>query len=240
MEPNKLEKQIREKLLGREIQPSANSWDRLDAMLSVQEEKKSRKMFPWLSIAAGFFVLAGLGYFILDQSQKNEIDLKNRPSVVETYYNTSDTETEIEDVQFKSSLTDKTEESYVEVNHKVKSISKKSNKVSHDKESTIEKKERSIAFTEAAPKDIKKIVQEEKLPVSQKQEMNPESLLAQVEKPKIETKSKVKVSARSLLSQVDGEIELTFRQKVFRSIKKNYEETKVAIANRNLEESSNH
>ena len=35
MEPNKLENQFREKLNNREIQPSANAWDRLDAMLSV-------------------------------------------------------------------------------------------------------------------------------------------------------------------------------------------------------------
>ena len=42
MEPNKLENQIREKLHSREIQPSAQAWDRLDAMLTVAEEKKNK------------------------------------------------------------------------------------------------------------------------------------------------------------------------------------------------------
>lgn len=40
MEQNKLETQIKEKLNSREIQPSEMAWDRLDAMLSVSEEKK--------------------------------------------------------------------------------------------------------------------------------------------------------------------------------------------------------
>ena len=42
MEPNKIEKQFREKLNTREIQPSVQVWDRLDAMLSVAEEKKTK------------------------------------------------------------------------------------------------------------------------------------------------------------------------------------------------------
>jgi len=40
MEPNKLETQIKEQLNAREIQPSEMAWDRLDAMLTVAEEKK--------------------------------------------------------------------------------------------------------------------------------------------------------------------------------------------------------
>ena len=43
MEPNKFEKDFREKLNQREIEPSNNAWDRLDAMLSVAEEKKPKK-----------------------------------------------------------------------------------------------------------------------------------------------------------------------------------------------------
>ena len=60
MQSNKTDNQIREKLNAREIEPSAKSWDRLDAMLSVQEEKKPKKGFLWLYIAASFFVFFGL------------------------------------------------------------------------------------------------------------------------------------------------------------------------------------
>ncbi len=48
MEPNKLETQIKEKLNSREIQPTEMAWDRLDAMLSVAEEKKTKR-FPFLT-----------------------------------------------------------------------------------------------------------------------------------------------------------------------------------------------
>ena len=41
MAQNNIENQIREKLNSREIQPTEMAWDRLDAMLSVAEEKKT-------------------------------------------------------------------------------------------------------------------------------------------------------------------------------------------------------
>ena len=37
-----LDKNIKNKLNAREIQPSANSWDRLDAMLSLEEKPKKK------------------------------------------------------------------------------------------------------------------------------------------------------------------------------------------------------
>jgi hypothetical protein len=68
MEPNNIEKQFREKLNAREIQPSAQAWDRLDAMLSVAEEKKTRKPFGFLFIAASILVFVTLGLFLFNQN----------------------------------------------------------------------------------------------------------------------------------------------------------------------------
>ncbi|GAW89832.1 hypothetical protein FPS14_contig00031-0036 [Flavobacterium psychrophilum] len=45
MEPNKLENQIQEKLNAREIQPSAQAWDRLDAMLLVTEKINQKNVW---------------------------------------------------------------------------------------------------------------------------------------------------------------------------------------------------
>ena len=44
------------------------------------------------------------------------------------------------------------------------------------------------------------------------------------------------VDAGNLLSQVDGELELSFREKVIGKINKNYQTIKVALANRNQQE----
>ena len=43
MEPNNFEKDFREKLNQRKIEPSDKACDRLDAMLSIAEEKKQPK-----------------------------------------------------------------------------------------------------------------------------------------------------------------------------------------------------
>ena len=65
-----------------------------------------------------------------------------------------------------------------------------------------------------------------------------EQLLASLDKTAKQSSEKntvVKVNPKSLLSQVDGELELTFREKVINKIAKNYKEVKVALANRNNE-----
>lgn len=45
MESNNIENQIKQKLANREIQPSGQTWDRLDAMLTVAEEKNLKKYY---------------------------------------------------------------------------------------------------------------------------------------------------------------------------------------------------
>ncbi|HEX8016555.1 MAG TPA: hypothetical protein VF465_15105 [Flavobacterium sp.] len=49
-------------------------------------------------------------------------------------------------------------------------------------------------------------------------------------------KSKVKVNANDLLNQVDGELELSFREKIISKVNKNYQTVKVAVASRNQQE----
>jgi hypothetical protein len=71
--------------------------------------------------------------------------------------------------------------------------------------------------------------------------VNVDALLAAVEQPTSSQKSEkifsqkanINVNANSLLSQVDGEIELTFREKVIKSVNRNFQTVKVAFTNRN-------
>jgi hypothetical protein len=93
MEPNKIEKQIREKLNTREIQPSAQAWDRLDAMLSVAEEKKTRKPFGFLFIAASILVFVTLGLFLFNQNG-TEVNPQNTVVGTETKIDTVQNTTE--------------------------------------------------------------------------------------------------------------------------------------------------
>src|SRR5574343_85864 len=74
MEPNKIDNQIREKLNAREIQPSAQAWDRLDAMLTVSEEKKPKKGYGWFFVAASTILFFGLGFFLFNSNETTEIN----------------------------------------------------------------------------------------------------------------------------------------------------------------------
>ena len=74
MEPNKIDNQIREKLNAREIQPSAQAWDRLDAMLTVSEEKKPKKGYGWFFVAASTILFFGLGFFLFNTNETTEIN----------------------------------------------------------------------------------------------------------------------------------------------------------------------
>ena len=49
------------------------------------------------------------------------------------------------------------------------------------------------------------------------------------------SKTAIKVNPNTLLSQVDGELELSFREKVINKVNKNYQTVKVALVNRNQE-----
>ena len=74
MEPNKIDNQIREKLNLREVQPSAQAWDRLDAMLTVSEEKKPKKGYGWFFVAASTILFFGLGFFLFNSNETTEIN----------------------------------------------------------------------------------------------------------------------------------------------------------------------
>jgi hypothetical protein len=97
----------------------------------------------------------------------------------------------------------------------------------------------------------KEVIQKPQIPIiNQKAEqkivpikpkyVNADELLASVDNasPKksfVVTKSKVKVNSNELLSQVDGELELTFREKAIKTVNQNFKAAKLALSNRNSE-----
>ncbi|WP_395077590.1 hypothetical protein [Flavobacterium sp.] len=232
MEPNKLENQIQKKLNSREIQPSAQAWDRLDAMLSVSEEKKTKRKFPWFSIAASFTGLFILAVFLLNQSKNQESVTNNSQTIVNTTESIEDSSDVITDavIENKISIIKPTPKNIVTIsdnkNQKIKAKGKS-------------QKVQNILKIVEQPQEIIAEVIPEKTIQKKNLEINPESLLVAIEKENIENKtnpkSKIKINPSALLSQVDGEIELSFRQKVIKTINKNYNSTKVALATRNQE-----
>jgi len=238
MEPNKLDTYIKEQLQSREIQPSEMAWSKLDAMLtaagssnSEQPKQKIKRKFPWMYIAAGVvgFLMIGTVYF----SQKsNGINNLNNEVVLDNGI-TAESKKENSEVG-------KADDQLNEV------IGKTAVKGNILVNKTITSREKSIVNKSISNQNpiIEVSINNQKL---EKKSINPQSvvvsvdeLLAAVENPsKKEIQSQqnliVRVNATNLLSEVDGELELSFREKVINKVSKNFQTVKVALSNRNLE-----
>ncbi|MDI5886571.1 hypothetical protein [Flavobacterium yafengii] len=239
MEPNKLETQFKEQLNSREIKPSEMAWSKLDAMLSVadssnseQAKQKQKTKFPWMFMAASFvgFVLIGTVYFIQKgntiENQKNEVVIQNSVTTKTTVVPDNSIKLKTEDekglvanvVQKSTSGTNKTP------------ILKEKSIIVNNNSNQNQVAEVSITNQKAEQKSIK----------SQISDVTVDELLAVAGNPskkenQLNQKLAVYVNAGNLLSQVDGELELSFREKVINKVSKNYQSVKVALSNRNLE-----
>ena len=244
MEPNKLENQIAEKLNSREIQPSAQAWDRLDAMLSISEEKKTSRPFGFLFIAASITVLLTVGLFFFTQNgsqiePKNDVVTTEIKDTVQKPVNDIPTPI-VEQKQVVVSTETQSPKSQT-TNNNNQSVSIRNQKSIN--QNPLINREKEIEYlinsSDIALKDLPKIrTGSQVISGGNKEVKSDEALLADLDnlaKQSTNKQSNVKVDARSLVSQVDGELELTFREKVINKVAKNYKEVKVALANRNNE-----
>lgn len=230
MEQNNLDKEIKKLLDSREIQPSLESWDRLDAMLSTTEAKKNNKSFYyWLRIASVIVVSIGTAlWFVNSDSEKDNI--KNGTIVTEvtnTVESSSESIKKVELVQNEDSLKLNNKSDY--------SIAQK-NKKSHEKNklySTPNQTSESQNIVESELKEEVVVTQPQSQVALVEVSVNPEAKTEPV------VKQKLRVDPNMLLEQVENEQKITFRQKVFKTIKKGYQEAKVAISTRNQESSNN-
>jgi hypothetical protein len=226
MEPNKLENQIQSKLNSREIQPSAQAWDRLDAMLTIAEETQLKRSlfasYRFIGIAASFLVFLAIGKFVYDDNSNIEIpNTKKQPAVV-----TSDIEIPKEEILNQNTIeVVKNDKQPTTHNPQLRTHNPKPAEVS------------TINQNQSNP-IVEVITNKQEIPqpfVSQEVVVNQKNDVAEVEIPvkKEIATSKIKVNATSLLSQVDGELNQTYRETKLEKIARNLNSVKVALANRN-------
>ncbi len=225
MEQTKLEKEIRQQLSHREITPSIDAWDKLHLMLDNEPKIKLKRSYDWLYTAASIigFVFVATVFF----SQTEElVDLKR------------------EDVVIVNKKTIST----LEENKKTTNVNKSVNLlgVSKVKKTVVIREETNLAENNTS-KTAKKGIPESEIITENTSRLSAtvpnhetidELLTAAVfdNNPKIENnRSKLKVDVANLLSQVDGELELSFREKVVQKLGENYKIIKVALNNRNQE-----
>lgn len=227
MAPNKLDNQIREKLNARDIQPSAPAWDRLDAMLAVSEEKKSKKGYGWFFVAASTLLFFGLGFFLFNTNETPKIDNSN--PIVTTNNN------EIDSVQINTidEFSVETEQSVLAqnaVNYSKTSTnknSKETNKLTN--EENLTKDHSSPIIHHSSPNTYKYVSPDELLAEAQ----TGEKVITSDKK--IVPKVKMKVDANSLLTTVEKELDDNHRETTLDKLNRKFQDAKSALANRNYE-----
>lgn len=229
MEQHKIENEFRNKLKQREINPSENSWDRLDAMLAIAEEKKPTRSYSWIYIAASILGFAFLGTFFFSQIDEN-VTVESNEVVIE---NNQKGEPKKEAPSIISSNSEQ------EIIVKIPEV-KKVNRNSRDANSIIKNQFVQNSNPDSLMPRLRNKQTNQKTEQFVSSNINDKSvdeMLAAVQTTsKVDnSNTAVKVNPNTLLSQVDGELELSFREKVINKVNKNYQTVKVALANRNQE-----
>lgn len=237
MVPNNFDKNIQQKFNSRKIEPSAQAWDRLDAMLTVAEEKKQPKNYFWLKIAASFLLFSGMGYIFFQQNQKSEFSQPTN-EVVNTKETPSNKAKKNEDTEIV--ISPETQNELAIATPKVTNIATKKVSKPNDNSQFKSKLDTYLAITEKQNEAINKsentnTSQEQTNQKSTYNYVTPETLLAEVQgnkKPKGTTntyKSTLKVNPNDLLNSVESELDQSFKDKALTKFK----QAKSAFVNRN-------
>jgi len=226
MEPNKTEKDFKQKLEQRTIQPSDMAWDRLDAMLSVAENKKPKKNKAWMYMAACFLVFLVLGaLFLKQEKQSNGLENNTNGVVIK------DNEPQNENTQ---SLLDNTRMIAPVMQQESVAASGNTPKVVRASGTHINKEVASEkAFQGQTQEQI--ALADTKDQQNGIQQNDADQLLASVSGSTAKKRATVKVDPNSLLSSVEGELTESYRSKAFQGVIKSFNTVKVAVANRNQE-----
>jgi hypothetical protein len=239
MEPNKLDLEIKQKLEHRMIQPSAQAWDRLEAMLDSAEKTKSKRNTYWIYIAASFvgFLLVCTVFFngyetlkidptapIVLEEKPDEDNLE-KPEILHKDFLPS---------QIQKTITKKVIAENNNVNKQSKKLNTKEEKVSNSNQSR--------------GNEVVVIVSENKnyQSTSSNRYVSAEKLLAEVTNTNFEpkttdisiekTRKAISVNPNSLLSSAETELNQSFRESALDKFNKNFNAIKTVLVNRNYEE----
>ena len=233
MEQDNFNKNIQEKFNFRIIEPSETAWNKLDAMLTLAEEKKQPKIFFWLSIAATFILFTGVAYVFLQQNEETKL-MPSTEEIVTSKIN-SESKTQKQNLE-ESSVSSEKELANNTIKFNVLKTKKSTTIHTAQKENTkLDVYETALLKQELVTVNVIKkegIKQEIKEPTYNY--TTPETLLAEVQGQKkpsniISFKSTLRVNPNELLQAVESELDKTFKEKTITKLK----QAKSAFVNRN-------
>lgn len=224
------EKQIKSKLDTRELPPSSNAWDRLDAMLTVAEEKAppKKKKAVWWYAAAAVVMLFAAGMFMKNNTAatteiSNDVVVKeSTPSNVDAVANDDAEGVSIDTMVVPAQTTG--QESMAA------------------KEKTFSRKP--VSNQQSNKNTVNQFVNTEAVAVQQPKTATPQQPDDVQPLDKVSTDAiassdndKITVSASSLLDAVDetSRPKADYNPSIFAKVQKKYVNVKTVIANRNKE-----
>ena len=246
METDKFEKHIKTKFQEREIHPSENGWSKISSELNNDETKK-KPVYLWLGVAASVIVLLGVALFYfngtneLNESPIELVEIENEDKVeevitkdpvqeeqvviVETNTKTESTTVKkeeyiIPEVQENKTLNDAVEIAVVEHVSADQSTSKLEvsdeiiNSKVADIVAQIDVLEQYSTVTDAEVDSLLKRAQEE---ILRERIFNTDNT----------------VDAMALLTEVEEELDQSFRDQIFNSLKAGFIKVRTAVADRN-------
>lgn len=236
MEPNKLETKFRTQLNAREIQPTEMAWKKLDAMLTEAEEKKPKRSFAWVYIAASLvgFLLVGTALF----NNFDTVEINKTASVV------------LEQKTVEDVLKEKKGNKEAILVHQIqkKQLHKGVADNNNLKKQPISLKNKKEVLILNQGKDTAVASSEKRNDQSAiaYRYVSAEKLLAEVSDAKFEpkgtdktqqrTRKSISVDPNALLSGVETELNQSYRESAFDRLNKKFNAIKTVLVNRNYEE----
>jgi hypothetical protein len=248
METDKFEKHIKSQFKDREIQPSENAWEKISSELNSNTSKK-KPVYLWMGIAASVMVLIGIALFYFNGSDDvNEIQFE----VVDTYNKEA-----LEEKKSTESVPFLEKEPEAVVKNDVEKI----NSGVAKKQESIKNKEIITVEDEIEVASVERIVPEKKgdeLEISDDiintkvagivaqldvleqystvTDAEVDSLLKRAQQEILQEKifkTDKSVDALALLTEVEGELDQSFRDQIFNSLKASFIKVRTAVADRN-------
>ena len=214
MEKYNFEKSFRNQLNSREIQPSNGAWDKLEANLN--RSNKSKKPVYWIAIAASFIGFISIATFYFSPTTEKMVINKNEL---------------VNQEKHKTAPINKSELIANKTIPKGKIKIGINNSAEIDKDILIVKTNIENSFVEKQPIQIE---QNQTILSNVENKTQMVNIVTPSEKIEISNPT-ITVNPKNLLSQVEDELKLTFRQKVLKTIVKNYKATKEILVVRNQE-----
>nr|WP_315150625.1 hypothetical protein [uncultured Flavobacterium sp.] len=242
MEPNKMDKQFKEQLNFREIKPSEMAWDKLEAMLTVAE-KKPKRNFKWLYIAASIFGFLLVGTIYFNRVEIVKINME-APVVLEQKVKENIDNGVESEVISKSVLHAQSQKRTVN-----KQVAAHSNVKKEKQVRQLVNKEKQILVSNHSKEDIAIVNSSENKndqSAVENKYISAEKLLAEVSDAKFETKATdetvektrkaISVNPNDLLLNAETELNQSFRESALDRFNKKFNAVKTVLVNRNYEE----